>query len=351
MHAKADLQMSMQAGDYSDPAQFALERSQIFTRNWSLFTWSERLVAAGSYVTGTSAGYPIAVIRGEDGTLHGFHNVCRHRAASLLAGESGTCGRYVVCPYHGWSYDHTGRLVRATNFGSALDSKAWSLFPIDVDEWRGLVFVRIRTGGPSLREWLGPIDAMAADYPLETQHYFSDCIRDEKVDWKVYGENYLECYHCRAMHPGLCDAMDVDQYKIDVHADQWFFHLHAPRREGGLTRGLYFYRFPYLMMSFYDWGSSLATIEPIGPGHVRHINWYLFQDVSPERAEQNTRSADWSARIVTEDFAVIRDVQRNLARGVYERGPLSPRHEHAVIAFQQMVRNSLEAPPLRAAAE
>jgi choline monooxygenase len=105
------------------------------------------------------------------------------------------------------------------------------------------------------------------------------------------------------------------------------------------------------MMSFYDWGSSLATIEPIGPGHIRHINWYLFQDVSSARAEENTRSAEWSARIVTEDFAVIRDVQRNLAMGVYQQGPLSPRHEHAVIAFQQMVRSSLQAPPLRAAAE
>jgi choline monooxygenase len=351
MRAEADLQMTLPASWYCDPILFARERTQIFARNWSLFTWSERIAEIGGYVAGICAGYPVFVVRGEDGAARGFHNVCRHRGATLVGNEAGTCGRYIVCPYHSWSYGLDGCLQRAADFGKELDLAAWGLHAIEVEEWRGLVFARIRAGGPSLRDWLGPIDTMAADYPLESQRYFSGRIREENVDWKVYGENYLECYHCRVMHPGLCASMDVRRYKIDVYDDQWFFHLHAPKREGGLTRGLYFYRFPYLMMSFYDWGSSLATVEPLGSGRIRHINWYMFQDVSPERAEANRQSADWSAEIVTEDFNIVRGVQRNLEAGVYLQGPLSPRHEHAVLAFQQMVRRSLETPPLRAAAE
>jgi choline monooxygenase len=351
MRAEADLQMTLPASWYCDPALFARERTQIFARNWSLFTWSERIAEAGSYIAGICAGYPVFVIRGDDGVARGFHNVCRHRGAALIGNEAGTCGRYIVCPYHSWSYGVDGSLQRPADFGTELDLAAWGLHPIEVEEWRGLVFVRIRAGGPSLRDWLGPIGGMAADYPLESQRYFSGRIREENVDWKIYGETYLECYHCRVMHPGLCASMDIRQYKIDVYEDQWFFHLHAPKREGGLTRGLYFYRFPYLMMSFYDWGSSLATIEPLGPGRIRHINWYMFQDVSPEHAEANRQSADWSAEIVTEDFNIVRGVQRNLEAGVYVQGPLSPRHEHAVLAFQQMVRNSLDTPPLRVAAE
>ena len=136
---------------------------------------------------------------------------------------------------------------------------AWGLYAIDAEEWRGLVFVRLKRGGPSLVEWLGPIDAMAADYPLETQRHFLSKERDCAVDWKTYGENYLECYHCRTMHPGLCASMDIDNYRIDIYQAQKFFHLHAPKREGGLTRGLYFYRFPSLMLNLYDWGSSIAT--------------------------------------------------------------------------------------------
>jgi choline monooxygenase len=335
---------TMPASWYRDPALFAREREAVFARNLSLFTWSGRLAKPGDYVAGPLAGHRIFVVRGEDGTVRGFHNVCRHRAAELVRGEDGHCGRMVVCPYHSWSYGLDGRLKKATDFGSGvdLDPAAFGLYPVDVEEWRGLVFVRIERGGPSLREWLGPIDAMAADYPLERQRYFKSKDRDVDVDWKAYGENYLECYHCRAMHPGLCASLDIDRYTIDVHKEHGFFHLHAPKREGGLTRGLYFYRFPYLMLNLYDWGSSIATVEPLGPGRIRHINWYLFTDVSPERAEENHRSADWSAQIVTEDLDIVTGVQRNLNAGVYDRGVLSPKHEHAVLAFQDMVREALD---------
>jgi choline monooxygenase len=95
------------------------------------------------------------------------------------------------------------------------------------------------------------------------------------------------------------------------------------------------------MLNLYDWGSSIATIEPTGPGRIRHINWYLFQDVSPERARKNQESADWSAQIVTEDLEIVSGVQRNLEAGIYQRGPLSPKHERAVLAFQDMIRASL----------
>lgn len=344
------MNMTMPAKLYQDPAQYERERQQIFVRNWSLFTWSARVMQPGAYVSGVSAGFPIFVIRGEDGVLRGFHNVCRHRAATLLEAETGQCGRTLVCPYHSWSYRTTGQLLSATDFGEELDKHSYGLHAIDVEEWRGLVFVRIARADSLLRDWLGPIDAMASDYPLETQHYFTAKARDVAVDWKVYGENYLECYHCRKMHPGLCQAMDIRQYKIDVHASDWFFHLHAPRREDGLTRGLYFYRFPYLMLNLYDWGSSIATVEPLGPGRIRHINWYFFQDISPERYEENMRSAEWSAQIVTEDLAIVTGVQRNLAAGIYDCGPVSPRHEHAVLAFQKMVQASLDDSKLRTAA-
>jgi choline monooxygenase len=145
------------------------------------------------------------------------------------------------------------------------------------------------------------------------------------------------------MHPGLCAAMDIDNYRIDSYRTEMFFHLHAPRRESGLTRGLYFYRFPTLMLNLYDWGSSIATVEPLGPGRIRHINWYFFTDVSPEKAEENRKSAEWSAQIVSEDLDIITGVQRNLNAGVYERGPLSPKYEAAVKSFQDMVRGELQS--------
>lgn len=346
------LTWSLPATAYCDPDTYKRERALIFTANWSLFTWAAKVEAPGSYVTGTLAGYPIIVLRDRAGVLRGFHNVCRHRGAMLLQGE-GRCGAVVTCPYHAWAYQDDGRLLKATEFGDApdFDAQEWALRAVDVEAWRGLVFVRIKTGGPGLAEWLGPIVDMAADYDLEGQHFFMKKERDVAIDWKAYAENYLECYHCRMMHPGLCESVDINRYAVDVHRDEWFFHLHAPKREGGLTRGLYFYRFPYLMLNLYDWGSSIATVEPLGPGRVRHINWYLFTDIAPERAEENRASAEWSAQIVTEDLAMVEGVQRNLEAGIYQRGPLSPRWEHGVAAFQDMVRAALDPrAPLKAVA-
>ncbi|MGF6233283.1 choline monooxygenase [Inquilinus ginsengisoli] len=319
-----------------------------------LFTWSARLRNPGDYVTGTVAGYPVFAIRGEDGQVRAFHNVCRHRGAQLLTKPEGQCPRLVVCPYHSWSYTLDGKLKRSPDFGSApaFDPEEWGLYRIAAEEWRGLVFLRIAPEGEGLREWLGPIDALAADYPLEQQHWFAEKNRDCEVDWKTYGENYLECYHCRTMHPGLCASLDMERYRIDVH--DGMFHLHAPKRDGGLTRGVYFYRFPFLMLNLYDWGSSIATLEPLGAGRLRHINWYFFTDVSPGKAAENRQSIEWSAQIVSEDLDIITGVQRNLNAGIYQRGPLSPKHEHAVHAFQDMVRRGMAdhpAPAHRAAAE
>jgi hypothetical protein len=92
-------------------------------------------------------------------------------------------------------------------------------------------------------------------------------------------------------------------------------------------------------------------MEPLRPGRINHINWYFFTDVTPEKAEENRRSAEWSAQIVTEDLDIITGVQRNLNAGIYDRGPLSPKYEAAVKAFQDMVRDELTAPdPVRSVA-
>jgi choline monooxygenase len=170
----ADFDWTLPSKDYRDPALFERERREIFAKNWMLFSWSARLREPGDYVTGTVACYPVFVMRDDEGRIRAFHNVCRHRGAELLAEPSGHCGKLLVCPYHNWSYTRDGRLNKAVDFGSdkAFDPEAWGLYALDAEEWRGLIFVRVKRGGPGLVEWLGPIHRMAADYPLEHQRYF-----------------------------------------------------------------------------------------------------------------------------------------------------------------------------------
>jgi choline monooxygenase len=339
-----DSAWTLPASWYRDPDRFRCERERIFAREWLLYGRSAELDRPGAYLARTVAGYPLLVVRDEEGRLRGFHNVCRHRGAMLAAEGSGQFQRVITCPYHSWSYLLSGRLKKATDFGAvggALDPECWGLHAVAAAEWRGLVFVRVAPEGPGLIEWLGRIAPDSANYPFDTQVFFGAREREVAVDWKVYGENYLECYHCRVVHPALCASLDLDRYTIDIDEAGKIFRLYGPRREGGLTDGLYFYRFPFLMLNFYQWGSSIITLEPLGPGRMRHVNWYFVADAGAEKSEENRRNVEWSGTIVTEDLGIVTGIQRNLEAGIFDRGLLSPRHEYAVRAFQEMVRQSL----------
>jgi choline monooxygenase len=85
---------------YTDPAIHRRERAAIFARDWCLFGPEAEFSNPGDYRAAVINGWPVFVIRGHDGVLRGFHNVCRHRAAQILADGAGAC-TMLRCPYHG----------------------------------------------------------------------------------------------------------------------------------------------------------------------------------------------------------------------------------------------------------
>src|SRR5690349_13619798 len=107
------------AAGYHDPAQWQAERRAIFARTWQLIGHEGELPDAGCWRSEVIAGHPVVVVRGDDGLLRGFHNVCRHRAGPLTDAPSGRCDGALVCRYHGWRYAYDGRLRLARDFGPA----------------------------------------------------------------------------------------------------------------------------------------------------------------------------------------------------------------------------------------
>jgi choline monooxygenase len=102
---------------YATSRSFLEERERIFSRTWQLIGPASRLPEPGSYVATELAGLKLFVLRGRDGALRAFRNVCRHRGARLLEEGTGRCAGPVRCPYHNWSYDDQGRLVAMPWFG------------------------------------------------------------------------------------------------------------------------------------------------------------------------------------------------------------------------------------------
>jgi choline monooxygenase len=152
---------------YVDPAVYEGERQNIFRRQWQMLGPVSRLQQPGDYLAVDVAGWKLFSLRGRDGVLRGFHNVCRHRGARLLAEGSGNCGA-LRCPYHNWVYDQDGSLRQAPWFGEDPGFKLdeWPLQEARLAQWRGLLFISIDPK-ISLLEQLGDLPEEVGGFPLE----------------------------------------------------------------------------------------------------------------------------------------------------------------------------------------
>ena len=142
---------------YTAPSVLDLERRRLFDHSWSLVGTVDQLREAGSYLTATVGTCPLVVVRDDEGALHAFHNICRHRGAPLVEG-AGRCGRFLTCPYHQWSYQLDGALRRAPQTEDQfpdMDCSQWGLHPAAAGTWHGMVFANPDPLAPTLSASLG----------------------------------------------------------------------------------------------------------------------------------------------------------------------------------------------------
>ena len=214
------LQPSLPSLAYTDPTQFAREKAHIFTAEWMAACRAEEIPQPGDWLVFDMAGDDILVVRGKDGALRAFFNVCRHRGARLCAapGEPTRQGRaalptavlangFIRCPYHAWTYDTEGRLIGAPHLVDAPDFRLadFSLYPVGCAEWGGFVFLHTTpAAATALPGQLGKVPARLANYKLAELRIGHRISYTVDANWKILCENYNECYHCGPLHPELC---------------------------------------------------------------------------------------------------------------------------------------------------
>lgn len=337
------------AQDYWSAEVHAVERQAIFGREWLCVGSAHAVAAPGSYVADEVAGWPVLVVRGGDGQLRAFHNVCRHRAGPLVDDGCGTC-RSLVCRYHGWAYGLDGGLRAARDFGVELtdDERAeLGLHRVHVDVWRGLLFVNFTSveaaaGPPPLAEWLSGFADECAEFPMESWTPTERLVHDIACNWKAYGDNYLEGYHIPLVHPALSRAIDPSSYRVEV-GDGWCRHR-ADTRAGTVATGAWLWHWPNLALNLYEHGMSVERWWPTSPTSCRLVLDFCFAPADQcvdDARERNRLDVVASDRICLEDKAICEAVQRNLQAGVYDTGSLSPKHEGAVAAFQRRVTDAV----------
>ena len=189
---------SMPPDVYTREDFHALEIETIFHTGWHCIGRADELAEAGQYIAFRIADEPIFAIRGADGELRAFTNVCRHRLAELLKG-TGTAGR-IVCPYHAWVYDHEGRLVSAKYMPDDFDPSTCRLREHHVATWGGWVYVSLADTPSPLEDALAPLTQEMAGY--EAENYELLFVEEEVWDtnWKCMMENFSEAYHVFCLH-------------------------------------------------------------------------------------------------------------------------------------------------------
>ncbi|QEX16142.1 (2Fe-2S)-binding protein [Hypericibacter terrae] len=329
---------------YIDAEAYQRDRTHIFARNWSLFGPEAGLREARCWHADTVNGWPVFVVRGDDGVLRGFHNVCRHRAARLLTGETGSCAR-IVCPYHAWTYDLTGALRKAPNFGAEgeLDLAGRGLFPVRVECWNELVFVCFDESAPDLSNWLGSLPALCHEFPRPADLALNGSFSAEgDCNWKAYCENTVEGYHLPLVHKRLTAAVDRSHTQIKAYDEGRLvvFHVTYAGEDSALrgNQGIWFYRFPGFQGVAGARSFKAERIEPLSPTRMKLTNWSWFADLS---AEERADSTEWNKQITREDMGVCESVQRNFEAGVYQSGVLSPLQEGHLARLQTLIAEAI----------
>jgi choline monooxygenase len=319
---------------------FGLEREGVFAKAWRLIGHENMLPGAGDFLTDEIAGRPVLAVRGKDGAVRAFHNVCPHRAGPLATAAQGHCDGAITCQYHGWRFTFDGRLQSARDFGAAegFDPRAHGLTPVRLETWRGFLFVALSEATPPIGDLMTPVDASWTDqsvqpFALRRSHTI-------RCDWKAYVENYLEGYHVPLIHPGL-DA-EIDSSKYTVHMEGEIAVHRAPsRKSGNVYSGLWAWAWPWLGINVYEHGVMMERISPVGPEETRLDYLYFFD---PARADELADMLALSDAVTAEDKEMCEIVHRNITGGIYRAGPLSPRHEGAVAWFQARLRREAGYP-------
>ncbi|HEX3663933.1 MAG TPA: SRPBCC family protein [Rhizomicrobium sp.] len=331
---------TLPAALYRNPSLFETERRHIFGRSWQLVGHDSQLPAPGSWLAITLAGYPLILVRGNDGKIRCFHNVCRHRSGPLEADGEGRCEGMLVCRYHGWRYALDGRLGSARDFGPAadFDPRKYGLIAALCENWRGFLLINIDPDAPPLISVIGPFAERTRHMPIETFRPLRHASHEIRCNWKTYVENYLEGYHVPVVHPALHAAIDSSRYEIELHGEVVFHH--APPREGTAVSGFWGWIWPCLGINGYGNGLMMERMCPLDFARTRLDYIYFFPPDLPEVELQATVTA--SEVTTAEDIAITEAVQRNLDAGIYDRGRLSPKHEDCVALFQRLYMHAME---------
>ena len=355
-------------GAFTDTAFLDAEFERLFAATWIYAGAASAIPDPGDALPTTVGAAPVMLVRGRDGAVRGFHNICRHRAA-IVVPEPCRRRSSLVCPYHGWTYGLDGSLMRTPHIGGmgthaceGIEPSTLGLKPVRCETWGGLVFANLSGDAPPLADYLRPLIERWGVYDLArfrhagTIEYTLDC------NWKLAIENYLESYHLPWVHPALNSYSRLDDHYMFEAGEVAYGQgttIYAPNLKCGLAfpelSGLderaraaaeYPLIFPNLMVGLHRDHLFLINTIPLAPDRTLERFELFFVDdaasdgaLAPAREETRER---WNS-VFLEDVAIVESMQRGRRSPAMDGGRFSAVQDTLVHLFERMVGRRMAA--------
>ena len=327
-----------------------LDLKSIFRKSWLYFCPAVKVAGPGNSVVGHAGDIPVVVLRDDAGVLRGFVNMCRHRGHPVATKDQDNCSR-LVCRYHAWSYRQSGELLFAPGCEDepGFPKEQLNLKSVQVFEWGPAIFVNFDMSAPSFLDSHSEIADEKArvgmDFTDDGYTLTASSVHRVESNWKVWYDNFVECYHCDNIHKSsFAAAYESNPSNVDTRFLGTFMSSQfAPKQrksKTALRAGNYrsFNIFPGTLVLQHDDLMILSQMRPLGPETTeQRVDYFAQKGTDPTRVEEWIEL--WE-QTFSEDGMAVSMQQKGLRTHALERNRLLPGREAAVMFFNSLIVDS-----------
>ncbi|MGB0580487.1 MAG: aromatic ring-hydroxylating oxygenase subunit alpha [Limisphaerales bacterium] len=366
---------------YTSSEWFDREQREIFGKTWQFGGLVEDVAESGDFVTIQAGPHPLLVLRGPDGELRAFHNICRHRGTQLLR-TIGKAKKSIICPYHHWTYSLEGDLKSIPNQSSefpGVDLKPLCLHRASVEVWRGMFFVHPEPDSAPLGDWLSGVEENLGPHrPGELVEYEDGRTRDEiNANWKIVVENYIDGYHLAHLHSETLHMYDHSKQQSGFVGPHFMFYEplaksyaenleqesqlpkidHVPADQRGAWVPMLF---PNIGLTESEASWSIFHVIPVAPDktivetrtkvmpvsdwdHLKQTfsSWWNWKGRDRQKFEGGEDDPLSSGDFMKEDIYACEQQQKAMRSPKFAIGPTAKTLECSVFEFHEHVRKCL----------
>jgi Rieske 2Fe-2S family protein len=346
---------------YADPDFYRRELDRFYFDRWICAGRADQIPRSGDYFVRTLGDESVIIVRGDDGGVGAFFNVCRHRGTRICEASEGHFVERIQCPYHAWTYDLSGRLLAAPHMPPDFSRDRHPLHRAGCEVWDGNVFIRMGSDpGEPLAAQLGDLPARFRNWAMGDLRLGRRIVYDVRANWKLIVLNFNECLHCPTLHPALnrlhhylgadnvaptptyCGGAmgfreGVETMSIDGRRRRDFLPgLDASQR----ALVAYYSVYPNYLISLHPDYLMTHTLWPRAHDRTEVVCEWHFHPAELAKASPHLDDAvefwDLTNR---EDWWIAEQSQAGITSRVYQPGPYSER-EALLWAFDEIVRRS-----------